>query len=257
MMIRTSRSPATLSHLRRTGVFTITLMVGAFGFNACSLINKVKNAVHDIKGNKAIIDSFNSKLQANAVSTFEVTYVTTGSAPATIVYAVHPPKGVAFDDTPTGGSGSTSPVHLVVNQSGEYACTQPSSSGSGSSTQWTCDKLGTASASVQNQIFNFYTPSHWIGFLRDFSLAAGLVGDKVTSSTKTVNGFNLNCVDFVATGVPGTSRICSTAQGILGYVNVSSDSTTFEIKSFSTSPPASLFELPPGAKVTTSQGGTP
>jgi hypothetical protein len=141
-------------------------------------------------------------------------------------------------------------VHLVVNSSGEYACSQASSAG-----PWTCQKLGTADAASQNEIFNFYTPAHWIGFLRDFSLAAGIAGDKVTSSTMTVNGFNLNCVDFNAGGVPGTSTICSTDQGILGYVKVASDSTSFEIQSFSTSPPASLFELPPGATVTTTPTG--
>jgi hypothetical protein len=71
----------------------------------------------------------------------------------------------------------------------------------------------------------------------------------------SLNGFNMNCVDLVASGVPGTSTICSTSQGILGYVKVASDSTSFQIKSYSTSPPSSLFELPPGAKVTTSSQG--
>ena len=61
----------------------------------------------------------------------------------------------------------------------------------------------------------------------------------------------MKCVDFVATGEPGTSTICTTPQGVLGYVRVATDSTTFEIKSYSTSPPASLFRLPAGAKVTT------
>jgi hypothetical protein len=210
----------------------------------------VKTTVHDIQGNKSTIDAFNTKLQSGAATTFEATYVTTGSAPATIVYAVQPPKGVAFTLTPTGGSGTTTPVHLVVNSSGEYSCSQASSA-----VPWTCQKLGTADAATQNEIFNFYTPAHWIGFLRDFSLAAGIAGDKVTSSTMTVNGFNLNCVDFNAGGVPGTSTICSTDQGILGYVKVAADSTSFEIQSFSTSPPASLFELPPGATVTTAPAG--
>jgi hypothetical protein len=34
-------------------------------------------------------------------------------------------------------------------------------------------------------------------------------------------------------------------------VKVATDSTTFEIKTYSTSPPASLFALPAGAKITT------
>jgi len=251
MTTGTGRSLLDLGRLRQGGIVASALMVGVFGFSACSVISKVKTAVHDIKGNKATIDAFNTKLQSGAATTFEATYVTTGSSPATIVYGVQPPKGVAFNLTPTGGTGDTTPVHLVVNSSGEYACSQ-SSSGA----QWTCQKLGTADAKTQNEIFDFYTPTHWIGFLRDFSLAAGFAGDKVTSSTMTVNGFSMNCVDFVAAGTPGKSTICSTQQGILGYVKVATDSTSFEITKFSTSPPASLFELPPGAKVTTTQTGT-
>jgi hypothetical protein len=224
----------------------VTITVLVLGLSACSTIRKVGNAIHDIRGNKATIDAFDTKLQ-NAATTFEATYTTTGSAPATIVYAVQPPKGVAFDDTPSGGNGDTTPVHLVANSSGEYACSQAS----GSSRQWSCDKLGATDSSTENQLFNFYTPAHWITFLRDFSLAAGLAGDKVSSSTMTVNGYAMSCVDFVASGVPGTSTICTTSQGILGYVKVASDSTSFEIEKFSTSPPASLFQLPPGATVTT------
>ena len=96
-----------------------------------------------------------------------------------------------------------------------------------------------------------YTPSHWISFLKGVSLVAGLSGDKVTTSTMSLNGFDMNCVDLVAKGVAGTSTICSTSQGILGYVSVASDSTTFEITSYSSSPAPSLFQLPPGATVTT------
>jgi hypothetical protein len=247
--MHTPLRPSVVGPLRTAGTIVGALVVGAIGFGACSAIGKVTAAVHDIRGNKATIDAFNTTLQSGAATTFEATYVTTGSAPATIVYAVQPPKGVAFTDTPSGGSGDTSPVHLVVNASGEFACSQ--SSAGGAAAQWTCQKLGTATAATENTIFDFYTPTHWISFLRDLSLAAGIAGDKVSSSTMTVNGFPLHCVDFVAAGVAGTSTICSTTQGILGYVKVASDSTSFEIQSFSTTPPASLFQLPPGATVTT------
>jgi hypothetical protein len=235
--------------LRRAGVIGAALLMGILGISACGIVHKVTNAIHDIRGNKATIDAFDTKLQSGSATTFEVTYITTGSSPATIVYAVQPPKGVAFSDTPSGGSGDTTPVHLVVNSSGEYACSE-------SSGAWTCEKLGKTDAATQNQIFDFYTPTHWVTFLRDFSLAAGFAGDKVTSSTLTVNGFAMSCVDFRAAGVPGTSTICTTSQGILGYVKVASDSTSFEIQKFSSSPPASLFELPPGAKITTAQSGS-
>ena len=116
---------------------------------------------------------------------------------------------------------------MIVNSSGEYTCNQ-----SGSGGAWSCQKLGTADAASENKIFDFYTPSHWIAFLKGVSLVAGLAGDKVTSSTMSLNGFDMNCVDLVAHGVPGTSTICSTSQGILGYVKVASDSTSFQISEF-------------------------
>ena len=231
----------------KAGVATAALTIGVFGLSACSAISQVKTAVHVIRGNKATIDAFTTKLQTGAPSSFEATYVTTGSAPTTVVYAVQPPNGVAFDDTPSGGTGDTTPTHLVVNSSGEFACSQPG----GSTGPWSCQKLGSADAATENKLFELYTPAHWVAFLRDFSLVAGIAGDKVTSSTMTVNGFPMSCVDFQATGTPGTSTICSTAQGILGYVKVADSSTSFEIQQYSKSPPGSLFELPPGASVTT------
>jgi len=229
---------------RRVGAAVAALVVVTFAVTGCSAINAIKKAVHTVEGNKSTIDAFTNKMQSSAATPFEATYVTTGSSPATIVYAVQPPKGLAFTDTPSG-TGSVS-ADIIVNSSGEYSC-QPPSGGSG----WSCQMLDPVSAQTENQIFDFYTPSHWIGFLQDFSLAAGFAGDKVTSSTMSVNGFNMSCVDFQASGVPGISKICTTAQGILGYVNVASDSTSFEIKSYTTSPAASLFQVPAGATITT------
>jgi hypothetical protein len=227
------------------GVVVVALVVGGLGLTGCSIVKAVKKVEHDVEGNKSTIDAFTNKIQSGESTTFEATYVTTGGSPATIVYAVEPPTGLAFTDIPTASGVSSADV--IVNSSGEYSCTPPSTA----SSTWSCEKLGTASAAQENNIFSFYTPAHWIGFLRDFSLAAGLAGDKVSSSTMTVNGFAMQCVDFVAPGVAGTSTICSTAQDILGYVNVASSSTTFEIKSYSSSPPSTLFQLPAGATITT------
>jgi hypothetical protein len=227
------------------GYVAAALVLCGFGLTGCGVVNAVKKVEHAVKGNKATIDNFTNTIKSSQGTTFEATYVTNGASPATIVYAVQPPKGLAFEDTPTGAT--TSSVDLVVNASGEFSCAPPSSSGAA----WSCQKLGTADAADENKIFDLYTPSHWTTFLKDFSLAAGLAGDKVTSSTMTVNGFSMRCVDFRAGGVAGTSTICTTAQGILGYVNVASSSTSFEIRSYSASPPASLFELPAGATITT------
>ncbi|HEY5024182.1 MAG TPA: hypothetical protein VII76_04330 [Acidimicrobiales bacterium] len=235
---------AALCGRRRAGVMAVAMVLGSFVLTSCGVVSAVRKVERDVRGNKATIDTFTNTIKSSQGTTFEATYVTTGSTPATVVYAVQPPQGLTFEDTPTGGS--TSSVHIIVNASGEYSC----SSESGSSSGVTCQRLGTADATAQNQIFDFYTPSHWTAFLKDFSLAAGLAGDKVTASTMSVNGFAMQCVDFNASGVPGTSTICTTAQGILGYVKVANDSTSFEIKSYSASPPASLFQLPPGATIT-------
>jgi len=249
--------PGMVPGRRAAAAVALALAASGFGLAGCGVVKAVKTVTHDVESNKSTIQAFTSNLKSPAATTFEVTYKTTGGSPATIVYAVRPPDGLAFRDTPSGGSSSgISRVDVVANSSGEYACTPPSSSGSSSGSGWSCEKLPAASAATRNKILGFYTPAHWVAFLRDFSLAAGFAGDKVTSSTLTVNGFSMKCVDLRATGVPGTSRICSTAQGILGYVKVASDRNSFEITSYSGSPPASLFRLPPGAKVTTSRTGT-
>jgi hypothetical protein len=225
-------------------------MLSAIALTGCGVVKAASKIVHNVEGNKATIDAFTNKVQAGEAATFQATYVTTGSTPTTIVYAVQPPQGLAFKETPTGG---TSSVDLIVNSTGEYSCSPPAA---GSGASWSCQKLGAADAATENKIFEIYTPAHWTAFLKDFSLAAGLAGDKVSSSTMTVNGFAMQCVDLVAPGVPGTSTICTTAQNILGYVKVASDATSFEITSYSASPAASLFELPAGARITTPPPGT-
>jgi hypothetical protein len=223
--------------------------VSLVGLTGCSVVTAVKKIEHDVRGNKSTIDAFTTKIGSGGPTSFEATYLTTGSSPATIVYAVQPPNGLAFTDTPSTTGAAT--VDIVVNPTGEYSCS-PGPSGAAP----TCEKLGTATAASENKLFAVYTPAHWVGFLRDFSLAAGIAGDKVSSSTMTVNGFALQCVDFVAPGVPGTSTICSTAQHLLGYVKVASNDTSFQITKYTTSPSASLFELPPGATVTTEPPGS-
>jgi hypothetical protein len=224
--------------------FALALVAVCALATGCSALSKIKQAVHTVEGNKATIDSFNQNLQSTKVTPFEATYTTTGSSPATVVYAVDPSSdGLAFHETQTGSAASS--VQIIANSSGEYLCNQ-----SGSAAAWSCQKLSAADAATENKIFDIYTPSHWVSFLQGVSLVAGLAGDKVTTSSKSVNGFDMNCIDLVAKGVSGTSTICSTAQGILGYVSVASDSTSFQITDYSSSPSPSLFQLPPGATVT-------
>jgi hypothetical protein len=249
-MTRSTSRLANDRRVRRTAAIALGLCASAVAMTGCSAIQKAKTVETDVRGNRATMSAFTTKMKAGEATTFEATYVTTGSSPATIVYAVQPPTGIAFTDTPTApaasGDGVTS-LDLIANSTGEYSCSPPAAGTKVDS----CDKLAPVAAAVQNKIFDFYTPAHWITFLQDFSLAAGFAGDKVTKSTMTVNGFAMDCVDFQAAGVTGTSSICTTSQGILGYVKVADDATSFEITKFSTSPAASLFQLPAGAKVTT------
>ncbi|HSZ37529.1 MAG TPA: hypothetical protein VK773_10600, partial [Acidimicrobiales bacterium] len=238
-----SHQAVSTARIRTAAVVLAVVAVGGLVLPACSTIDKIKNAIHDVRGNKAVIDGFNSKL-SNAPQTFEAVYTTTGSAPATVTYAAQLPNDVAFSVTPSGGSGNTTPVHLVQNSSGEYACSQTSG-------QWNCDKVSGVTASQQNALIDLYTPGHWTHFLSGVALVAGAAGDQVSTSTMSLNGFSMDCIDLVTPGTTGKSTICTTSQGVLGYVQVVSDSTAFEITSYSASPSPSLFQLPPGAKVTT------
>jgi len=61
----------------------------------------------------------------------------------------------------------------------------------------------------------------------------------------------MDCLGLVVSGVKGTSTLCTTSQGILGYVQAAGDSTSFQLMSYSTNPSPSLFQLPPGATVVT------
>ena len=235
-----------MPHPRRVMFFVATVVSLGLVATGCSALAKVKQDVHNVEGNRATIDSFTQNLQSNKSTPFEATYTTTGTAPAAVVYAVDPWSGGAGLPCDPGPLRGASNIQVIVNSSGEYKCNQSSPGGT-----WSCQKLGQADAATENKIFDVYTPSHWVSFLKGVSLVAGLAGDKVTSSTMSLNGFDMNCVDLVATGVPGTSTICSTSQGILGYVRVAQDNTSFQITNYSSSPSPSLFQLPPGATVTT------
>jgi hypothetical protein len=202
-------------------------------------IDKIK---HTVDGNRATIRAFTSGLKDSASAPFQVSYVTTGDHPTTVTYAVQPPKNISFAET--ASSGDTSSTRLIGNSSGEYSCSQ-----SAPGAQWSCDKLRKASAIAQKDLFAIYTPNHWVAFLHLFAIGAGLAGDKVTTSSRTVNGFAMHCVDLFAKG-EGTSTICTTKQNILGYVKVAAQSTSFAIKNYTSSPPASAFALPQGATIT-------
>ena len=161
-------------------------------------MSKVKQAVHNVEGNKATIDSFTQNLQSNQGHALRGHLHDDGELARRPSSTPSTPSsgGLAFHETQTGSNASN--MQLIVNSSGEYACNQ-----SGSGGAWSCQKLGKADAATENKIFDIYTPSHWVSFLKGVSLVAGLAGDKVTSSTMSLNGFDMNCVDLVAQGRAG------------------------------------------------------
>ena len=113
-----------MSHYgRRSGLLMAALVaMGVLG-TGCSVITKVRQDVHNVEGNKATVDSFTQNLQSGQSTPFEATYTTTGSAPATVVYAVDPSSGgLAFHETQTGANASN--LQVIVNSSGEYVCNQ-------------------------------------------------------------------------------------------------------------------------------------
>jgi hypothetical protein len=128
----------------RIGLVVLALVAVGTLAASCSAVSKIKQAVHTVEGNKATIDSFNQSLQSTTNAPFEATYATTGSFPATVVYAVDSSSGgLAFHETQTGSNPSN--VQLIVNSSGEYLCNQ-----SGSAGAWSCQKLDKADAATQN-----------------------------------------------------------------------------------------------------------
>ncbi len=112
-------------------------LAGLLG-TGCSAISKVKQTYDNVKNNKATIDAFTQNLDNSKSAPFMATYASTGSSPATVVYAVDPSAGgLAIHLTQTGGSASN--TQFIVNSSGNYSCTQSGSS-------WSCTKLDQASA---------------------------------------------------------------------------------------------------------------
>ena len=157
--------------------------------------------------------------------------MTTGSSPATIVFAATPPNDLLFQSSGTTG-------RLLQNSTGSYNCIQATGGGT------SCTRLSTQLFNTAKAVYALYSGKYWIDFLRVYSTVAGLAGVSIKASSMSVNGFALSCI--VVNGGkqnPGTSTWCETSAGILAYVQAQSNGTAFELKSYTPNPPASLFAL--------------
>lgn len=250
-----SRSAAHRRAARLAPLLAVLVVGGSFGLTGCGRIIRaaINHATHGkLDQDENAVNQLTSKMQSAESETFDVSYQTTGVAPAIVRVAAMPPKDFAFVDTASNGAVS---ADLIQNASGSDYCSRAASGNA----KYQCTKLSSQTISTYDAMKALYTPQYWIDFLNAYKYA-GVVGVSITNTTMTVNGFALTCI--VATGSAGStttssdatapkSTVCVTSQGVLGYVKVSSDSTAFEIKSYSTSPPSSLFQVPAGATITT------
>jgi hypothetical protein len=230
--------------LRTCALVAAAALVLGGVLGGCGLATKVKKVTGALQANKATIDQFTSTLRSGQPAAFQATYATTGSSKSTITYAALPPNDLAIAAAGAGSSKLTAAyARYVQNRRGQFWCQRAAAGG------WSCTKLHNTGAGGAQQLIAFYTPAHWATFLQAFSLAAGFSGDKITKSAMTVNGFPMQCVDFTATNVTGTSKICTTAQHLLGFEQVVGQPVGFELTKYSTTPDPALFRLPAGAKI--------
>ncbi len=194
------------------------------------------------------LSALQSKIQAGENSTFEATYkVLSGSSTTSMLTIAQSGSQTYFGSTDTDGSktdliGSSSTTAYVCSES-------PGSS------SWNCIKYPASEAASLSTADEFYSGKYWITELRAIeSSEAALAGVHVSNSTMSLNGINLTCVTWSATksGQQESAQWCVTDQGVLGYVKTSGGGTNggFEIQSYSSSPAASLFQIPQGATVT-------
>jgi hypothetical protein len=237
---------------RGTAAVAAAALAAGVGLTGCHLGNvNISGALHNATASKKTVDQFASVLKSGQTPKFVVTYVTTGATPTLVTYAVAPPNDTSFSEAPVSAPGQTQ-TDLISNVSGAYSCQS-----GGTAAPVTCTKLGKLSAAGRFGVTTLYTPLHYVTLLRSFAVLAGLGGGKVTLSTMTVNGFSLRCINVKTPADKQPNTICTTKQNLLGYARLDGDTTAFEIKSYSASPPPGLFALPRGARVSTgsSQAG--
>jgi hypothetical protein len=232
---------------RRHAPVSLVLMLGAaaFALSGCGVVKAIEHkaenkVVNALTGHNKTMASFTGKLSTSVNTAYEATYVTTGASPATVTFATSPPNDFFFE------GGTSTGDRLLQNSTGSYTCLKSTSGG------WSCTKLSTSTFDTAKVAYALYSGKYWVTFLKIYSTVAGLAGVSIKASSMTVNGYPLSCV--VVNGGqqnPGTSTWCETSTGILAYVQAATNTTAFELKSYSTNPPSSLFALPAGATIST------
>lgn len=187
------------------------------------------------------LDTLAGNVKAAQTSTFQAVYSSTsGGSTSTITLAQSSPKQM-FGTTDSSGSTTS----LVNTGSTTYSCT----TASGAST--TCTSIGGGLASsALTGVMNVYNGRAALTVLKVWqsSIAAHLAGVSLTFSDEIIAGQSSTCAHWSQSGDAAT--YCVTSTGVLAKVQ-SSGGHSFELTSYTTSPPASVFTVPQGATVVT------
>jgi hypothetical protein len=204
-------------------------------------------------GSTGQLKTFSGSIQKAKNATFEAVYTSASSSGGTqtITLAQSPPKQL-FSTTDSSGSVSS----LVNTGTATYSC----DSGSGSTP--TCTSMASVGAAgALSAVIGVYDGTTALSVINGWESieAAHLVGVSLTFTNTSIAGQPVRCANWTYHGSSAT--YCVTASGVLARVessggsNSSSSSSSFELTSFTTSPPASAFELPTGATVVTIPSG--
>ncbi|HUY22782.1 MAG TPA: hypothetical protein VMV22_10655 [Acidimicrobiales bacterium] len=179
------------------------------------------------------LHALSSSIQTAEHATFKAVYTSqSSSGTETITIEQKPPKSVF-------GSGTTS---VINDGTHTYVCTP-----TGGSTQCMSES---GSTNPLSSLATLFSPQALLSVFQqaEAQAAAHAQGYTLTFSDGTYAGQHAKCVSATG-GAQGSGKYCVTDSGILAYVQ--SSSNTFQLSSYSSSPPDSDFALPSGATVIT------
>lgn len=179
------------------------------------------------------LQSLSAEVQAGQHATFKA------------VYSAHPSSGAAqtitFEQKPPKTVFSATSGSVIDNGTTTYFC-----SATGGQSQCVSEASG---ANPLESITAIFSPTT---LLNEFhaaqaAAAAHTAGYSVALSDSTYAGLSAKCLNY--TSAAQTVKYCVTDSGILAYAQAGGG--TFELTSFSSSPPDSDFSLPAGATIIT------
>lgn len=236
---------------RRTAVGAAVLGGGVL-LAACSSSSSSSTTTGGATASTAAGGSGTAKLDALAgdvksaqKSTFKAVYTSTsGGKTSTITFAQSPPKQLF---SASDSSGST--TSLINTGTTTFSCTGNSSS------NVTCTSIGGRLAGAAlTSLVNVYDGSTALTVFNAWksAIVARVAGVSLNFTSTTIAGQPSTCADWSRSG--DTATYCVTSTGVLAKVETSDSAgsgTSFELTSYSSSPPASDFAVPAGATVVT------